>query len=145
MRLWSLHPSCLDSKGLVALWRESLLARKVLQGQTHGYRHHAQLIRFQAQADPVRAIECYLWGVYEESVARGYHFDGGKVGHKRRAAKMPVTEGQLRFEFAHLACKLKQRNKGRPLPVASGNLPRAHPLFRIVAGAVEKWERIAKM
>lgn len=32
MRLWSLHPSYLDAVGLVALWREGLLARKVLQG-----------------------------------------------------------------------------------------------------------------
>ena len=29
MRLWSLHPSLLDQKGLVALWREALLAQKV--------------------------------------------------------------------------------------------------------------------
>jgi len=30
MRLWSLHPRYLDAKGLVALWREGLLAQKVL-------------------------------------------------------------------------------------------------------------------
>jgi hypothetical protein len=31
MRIWSLHPKYLDSKGLVALWRESLLAKNVLR------------------------------------------------------------------------------------------------------------------
>lgn len=37
MRIWSLHPSYLDAKGLVALWRETLLAQKVLLGATVGY------------------------------------------------------------------------------------------------------------
>lgn len=36
MRLWSLHPNCLDAQGLVALWREALLAQAVLRGQTRG-------------------------------------------------------------------------------------------------------------
>ena len=36
MRLWSLHPRYLDAKGLVALWREGLLAQAVLKGQTKG-------------------------------------------------------------------------------------------------------------
>lgn len=38
MRLWVSHPKYLDCKGLVALWRESLLARKVLKGKTKGWR-----------------------------------------------------------------------------------------------------------
>ena len=33
MRIWSLHPEYLDSRGLVALWREALLAQAVLRGQ----------------------------------------------------------------------------------------------------------------
>ena len=37
MRLWTIHPRYLDSRGLVALWRESLLARAVLRSQTRGY------------------------------------------------------------------------------------------------------------
>ena len=53
MRLWTLHPRYLDRQGLVALWREALLAQKVLQGQTTGYRHHPQLVRFRAMPDPV--------------------------------------------------------------------------------------------
>ena len=51
MRLWTLHPRYLDAKGLVAAWREALLAQKVLAGATKGYRHHPQLARFQAQPD----------------------------------------------------------------------------------------------
>jgi hypothetical protein len=43
MRLWSLHPCHLDAKGLVALWREGLLAQKVQACETNGYRNHPQL------------------------------------------------------------------------------------------------------
>ena len=57
MRLWSIHPRSLDARGLVALWREGLLARKVLRGRTRGYRHHPQLQRFRDLRDPVAAIE----------------------------------------------------------------------------------------
>jgi len=46
MRIWSLHPKYLDTKGLVALWRDALLARHVLQGKTTGYKNHPQLNRF---------------------------------------------------------------------------------------------------
>ena len=43
MRLWSLHPKYLDKLGLLGLWRESLLAQKVLLGKTKGYKNHPQL------------------------------------------------------------------------------------------------------
>src|SRR5215469_13636323 len=72
MRLWTIHPKHLDAKGLVALWREALLAQKVLQGRTRGYRHHPQLFRFQATRNPAATIASYLAVVHEESVRRGY-------------------------------------------------------------------------
>ncbi|MFP3165813.1 MAG: pyrimidine dimer DNA glycosylase/endonuclease V, partial [Nitrososphaeria archaeon] len=34
MRLWSLHPSFLDKQGILGVWREGLLAQKVLIGKT---------------------------------------------------------------------------------------------------------------
>jgi hypothetical protein len=37
VRLWSIHPRYLDSQGLVALWREALLARAVLSGHMLSY------------------------------------------------------------------------------------------------------------
>jgi hypothetical protein len=66
MRLWTLHPRYLDAQGLVALWREALLARAVLRGETRGYRHHPQLLRFQAHAQPRTAISVFLAGVHAE-------------------------------------------------------------------------------
>ena len=91
MRLWSLHPEYLDARGLVALWREGLLARKVLQRQTKSYKDHPQMDRFNAHLQPTVAIDCYLWYVYEETVRRGYHFDMAKIGPKQRCSKIPVS------------------------------------------------------
>ncbi len=78
MRLWSLHPSYLDAVGLVALWREGLLARKVLQGQTKGYIHHPQLFRFRETGNPIHVLDFYLKTVHDESIRRGYNFDLSK-------------------------------------------------------------------
>src|SRR5262245_48723041 len=99
MRLWSLHPSILDRVGLVALWREGLLAQKVLLGQTKGYRFHPQLERFRASKNPVATISTYLWGIVDEATARGYNFDASKIAVKRRRASIPVAQGQLEFEL----------------------------------------------
>jgi hypothetical protein len=142
MRLWSLHPSYLDGKGLTALWREALLARKVLQGETRGYRHHPQLIRFQAQKNPASMIEGYLWEVYEESVRRGYRFDLRKLSKKRRVSKIQVTTGQLKYELNLLKHKLKLRDMRQFRKIAPVKTPLAHPLFQIVTGGVAEWERV---
>src|SRR5579884_933204 len=107
MRLWSLHPSVLDTKGLVALWREGLLAQKVLLGQTKGYRFHPQLERFRATSNPVAAISTYLWAVVDEARERGYSFDASKIAMRRRAISITVTRGQLEFEHEHLCSKLR--------------------------------------
>jgi hypothetical protein len=138
MRLWSLHPRHLDARGLVALWREGLLARAVLRGRTRGYRHHPQLDRFRRLPDPVRALDAYLSRVLDEARARGYRFDAGKIRRRPRGAPIPVTSGQVRHEWRHLRRKILART-GRPPrgPVA------VHPSFRVVRGPVEPWERPA--
>ncbi len=136
MRLWSLHPSYLDAKGLVALWREGLLALKVF----------ARLLPsppvnpVSGAKDPEAAIEAYLWGVYEESLQRGYHFDAGKLSAKPQKVKKRVTAGQLEYELNHLLRKLKRRDVERYKTMTAVKTPPAHPLFRIVPGNVEKWE-----
>ena len=139
MRLWSLHPSLLDSKGLVALWREGLLAQKVLLGQTTGYRFHPQLQRFRETRNPVAAIGTYLWAVVDEATARGYRFDSTKIASQRRAPSMPVTRGQLDFERRHLARKLKLRDPARLKKLRTRSL-KAHPMLRVVAGGIAPWE-----
>jgi hypothetical protein len=140
MRLWSIHPRYLDSKGLVALWREGLLAQAVLAGRTRGYRQHPQLTRFLGAPAPARRIAAYLRIVHAESVRRGYRFDARKLGRGGRFAPLPVTRGQIGYEWAHLRRKLKARSPSWLRQVREIKRPRPHPLFRVVAGGVAVWE-----
>jgi len=142
VRLWSLHPKYLDSQGLVGLWRESLLAKAVLEGRTQGYKHHPQLNRFKFHATPVLAVNVYLLGIQREAETRGYAFDAGKIGPVDNAlAQMPVSTGQMEYEWGHLLAKLALRSpavyeKMHPIPI-----PECHPMFRIRRGEIEGWER----
>jgi hypothetical protein len=139
MRIWSLHPAYLDPKGLVALWRESLLALHVLRGQTKGYTQHPQLCRFKQLEDPVGGILFYLSIVLEEALRRGYRFDGSKIGEERSAQKLPVTSGQILFEQQHLERKLLVRAPDY-LPKLSEKPLLIHPLFFEIEGDLEPWE-----
>ena len=140
MRLWSLHPRYLDAKGLVALWREALLAQKVLQGNTKGYRNHPQLIRFRQQPEPQAAVASYLQEVWHEADRRGYHFDAGKIAQHAAVKAIPVTDGQLAYEFAHLSAKLGVRDAEACARLQREKLLQAHPLFAPIRGEVESWE-----
>ena len=141
MRLWTIHPRYLDPQGLVALWREALLAKAVLRGATRGYRHHPQLARFRAHPSPRTAINAYLAAVHAEATARGYAFDRRKLGPTRRVAPIPATSGQITYEWKHLLRKLAARNHACYLRWRSARRADCHPLFRRVRGAVADWER----
>jgi Pyrimidine dimer DNA glycosylase len=141
MRLWSLHPSLLDQKGLVALWREALLAQKVQQGKTKGYRSHPQLDRFRQSTSPLTTISAYLWAVHDEACKRGYSFDADKIARRRQPRALTVTQGQLLFELGHLKAKLRQRDPQRYRELLRLREITAHPLFTVVAGQIEVWER----
>jgi hypothetical protein len=141
MRLWTLHPKHLDAKGLVALWREALLAQKVLQGRTRGYRNHPQLLRFQATRNPAGALASYLAAVHQESVRRGYRFDACKIGPKRYRGAIRETRGQLMYEWDHLKRKLALRDPARHRASQAVPVPEPHPLFRLVPGKVRDWEK----
>ncbi len=173
MRIWSLHPSLLDRRALVACWRETLLAQKVLRGLTRGYTNHPQLIRFRAHSQPLEAVAAYLSGLADEADARGYSFNraligagenstgknsSGKNGTDKNCtgkaenpyasvARIPVPLGQLEYELAFLQHKVAGRDpewehqlSGRL--AARGELAAcAHPLFEVVPGAIEPWEK----
>ncbi|MEI7038252.1 pyrimidine dimer DNA glycosylase/endonuclease V [Fulvimonas yonginensis] len=140
MRLWTLHPRFLDRQGLLAVWREGLLARAVLHGRTRGYRHHPQLERFRAHAEPSLAIDAYLAAVHEEACARGYLFDRGKFGPLRPVAGIVATAGQLEFEWRHLLRKLAVRDPAL-YERWRERRPTCHPLFLLEPGPVAPWER----
>lgn len=142
MRLWSLHPCYLDPKGLVALWREALLAQAVLAGQTWGYRHHPQLLRFQQAADPGGCIAAYLRVVQGEAARRGYRFDAGKIGAGGGTDPLAVTDGQLGYEWSHLRAKLAQRAPQWLDRLPAVPAPEPHPLFQVVPGGIAEWEAV---
>ena len=142
MRLWSLHPKYLDTRGLVALWREALLAQAVLRGDTQGYTNHPQLYRFRATQRPLTAIAAYLVAIHQESVIRNFKFDLSKIGPGHAISQIHVTRGQMAYEFAHLKQKLKSRNKNWFKLIKAAQKPEAHPLFTIIPGSIEEWERI---
>jgi hypothetical protein len=165
MRLWSLHPKYLDTKGLGGCWNEALLAQKVLLGKTKGYKNHSQLIRFKKCEFPKLAIVKYLEEVYKESVKRKFNYnedlidkDSKLLGNK---IKLTVTKGQLKYEFEHLQDKLWERdtdkywnnynsitkkkqlrnfNNEQLIIGEKMTKVKPHPLFKIIEGDIEDWE-----
>lgn len=145
MRLWTVHPRYLDAKGLVALWREGLLAKAVLEGKTKGYRRHPQLLRFREQRRPLPFLCEYLRCILREAHARGYEFDASKLPRREIAvATVPESRGQLEYEWLHLLAKLEHRDPERFERLRALKRPHAHPLFRIVPGGIQSWEVVAK-
>jgi hypothetical protein len=145
MRIWSLHPKYLDRQGLLACWRETLLAQKVLQGGTKGYLNHPQLIRFRLCPDPLAAIGTYLVFLAEDAEARGYGFDRSKINPSRMAHRITVRRDQVLYEWAHLKAKLVRRDPPRLVRFSDIDLPESHPLFEIVPGGMEPWEKVEKI
>ncbi|MFS0706101.1 pyrimidine dimer DNA glycosylase/endonuclease V [Cellulomonas sp. 179-A 9B4 NHS] len=146
MRLWSLHPALLDRQGLTACWREALLAQAVLLDRTKGFTRHPQLDRFRAQPEPVVAIAAYLHALRDEAARRGYRYDPARVhlpddARTRGVGRMSVTSGQMELELAHLLTKLAERSPERHRWVAAVGRASPHPLFVVVPGDVERWER----
>lgn len=141
MRLWSLHPKYLDAQGLVALWREGLLAQAVLAGKTRGYRNHPQLQRFRDSTASPGAIAEYLDQVQAEAARRGYRFDAKKIGRHRVVRRLPVPRGQLEYEWAHLRRKLRKRSPQWLKQLPRLQTPEAHPLFRTIEGGIADWDK----
>lgn len=142
MRIWTIHPMYLDSKGLVALWRESLLAKNVLLDLTKGYKNHPQLIRFKNTKKPIISINTYLYYVHLESLKRNYSFDQSKIGEIDKSIKIKVTSEQINYEFKHLLKKLKFRDKKKYEFLRDFEDIKTNPVFTNKKGPVEKWEKV---
>src|SRR5215471_17159827 len=109
VRLWTVHPRYLDSKGLVAVWTEALLAQKILASASKAHSHHPQLTRFRSQRDPVAAIGSFLAAIAEEAANRHFNFDAGKISPFRLEGQVVETRGQLVYEWSLLKSKLQAR------------------------------------
>jgi hypothetical protein len=135
----------LDAKGLVAAWREALLAQKVLQGGTRGYVNHPQLARFRSHPRPSQAVACFLTGLAQEAQQRDYHFDTSKISRPRLRGQMDETQGQLLYEWDHLLAKLRVRAPKLYEEFREVSQPEAHPLFRIIPGPIREWEKTSNV
>lgn len=143
MRLWSIHPKYLDSSGLVACWRETLLAKNVLLNLTKGYKNHPQLLRFKKTNSPIQYIDNYLNEIYLESTKRGYKFSKDKIGTlSYNIEKIEVTSSQINYEFKHLLNKLKDRDYKKYIEIKRLKDIECNPIFKIVPGDLEPWEKI---
>ncbi len=142
MRLWSINFKYLDAKGLVALWREGLLARKVLMGETKGYKNHPQLIRFKNLENSVDGINQYLHCVVDEADRRGYNFDRDKLDQVENTQSINVTSGQIEYEKTHLMNKLRERDYNRFLAFREETKIEVAKMFKVIEGNIESWEII---
>lgn len=143
MRIWSLHPQYLDPQGLVALWREGLLAKKVLENKTVGYRNHLQLERFKDEKSGPSLLNLYLHQVCDEADRRGYKFNRSKLyARKESTKKIAVTDGQISYEWQHLSKKLFKRSRKVYLKNKITKEIELNPIFKVYDGPVEPWEII---
>lgn len=142
MRIWSIHPKYLDTKGLVALWRETLLAKNVLENKTKGYKNHPQLERFKNSLSPLDSINYYLSIVFDEALSRKYNFKKEKINWNFRINVMKVTQGQIDYEMEHLKQKLQIRDPLKYKIISSVKAPDSHPIFQIIKGKIEEWEKV---
>jgi len=146
LRLWSIHPRYLDSKGLGGAWREGLLAQMVLLGRTNSWKNHPQLIRFQNHKKPIYAIGFFLLKLWEEARKRGYNYNISKIIKLAKKVKpIEVTKGQILFEFNNLKERLKRRSQVKFKEIQNLEkleiYPKPHPLFIVIDGEVEPWEK----
>lgn len=154
MRLWSLHPQYLDRKGLGGVWLEGFVGLKALSKERLGYSNHPQLERFKTHINPVGALAEYLEHIASEAISkRGYNYNLGlldpylqhyELGYDKT---IPVTQGQVHYEIEWLLDKLQ--NRGATLEAEMllkdyhmiGYQVKLHPMFHMVSGNVESWER----
>jgi hypothetical protein len=141
MRIWSIHPKYLDSKGLVALWRETLLAKNVLENKTKGYKNHPQLNRFRQSKKAIDCIHQYLSEIYKEAERRNHSFNKDKISDNFKRITLTVTRGQMDFEIMHLKAKLKSRDREKLKELTAIKNFKCHPLFIVIEGEVEPWEK----
>ena len=137
MRLWSIHPEFLDVKGLSALWREALLAQAVLLKRTKGWRNHS---------DPISAISYYLLVIHKESEKRNFNFQKSKINMPVESVeKIDLTYGKLSYEAEILLERLKSRSPDSYVKLLKlgqyKRFPEPHPIFKIIEGEVERWEK----
>jgi hypothetical protein len=157
MRLWSIHPEYLDRMGLLGLWREALLAQQVLHGEAEGYKNHSHMQRFYAlpREDAMQYMSDYLFYIWQEGQLRGYKMNVENIKDPRNERPIlttpnqlfTVTSGQLALEYQILRAKTRERNikhfteLDTKFPSHLLWVPKPNPVFTLVHGRKEEWEK----
>lgn len=161
MRLWTIHPSFLDQKGLCGLWRETLVGLKALEkGPGAPWYNHPQLARFKVYPNGLAMLAEYAEHVLDEGHKRGYNFNTALLEPYLELYEMNfdgcimVTKGQFDYEVEHFIRKLASRDEMRYQLYMEKMGPRSlyqpkievfvpNPVFRIVDGPIEVWEKVS--
>jgi Pyrimidine dimer DNA glycosylase len=144
MRLWTIDPIYLDTKGLVAAWREGLLAKKVLEGKTSGYKNHPQLVRFFERDDPIVMITKYLNEIYKEAKKRRFKFNYSKISNVivNTNEMISTSNKQIEYEFELLKSKLEKRDLKKLNEIKDEVIIKINRTFKRRIGTIENWERV---
>lgn len=116
----------------------------MLKNKTRGCKKHPQLERFKAQKNPAAAINAFLFFVEQEACARKHCFDKSKLERPWQSQKIPVTKGQLGFEFSRLKKKLGKRSPGKYNEIRTQKNPEPNPLFKAIKGGTGSWSGLAE-
>jgi hypothetical protein len=161
MRLWSLHPSLLDSFGLAQLWLDCLKAQKLLE-EIPFRTDIPELLRFSRYTASLDVLAWYIEGVWNEAKRRNLNFcfnrnyihlpvNINNINEKKgveikppKSIQIPVTDGQLWFEYRKLLSQLEHRDPVMYNILLSfddmNGLPPVHPLFKDIQGNIETWD-----
>uniref|UniRef100_UPI004028A1E8 pyrimidine dimer DNA glycosylase/endonuclease V n=1 Tax=Candidatus Scatocola faecipullorum TaxID=2840917 RepID=UPI004028A1E8 len=132
MSLWTVHPKYLDKQGLISLWREGLLAQKVLNGELDVKLSNPIWQQFRQAENPLKAIGSYLSFVAAEGARRGYKFSHEKIIYPNfEDYEISVRPQDLIFEMKHLRDKLKLRDREKWNETSQVEKVEAHPTFRL--------------
>lgn len=149
MRIWSFHPKYLDKQGLSRAINEGIAGNKALRKTGEGYppswEKHSQLERFKTTAIPGIYSQLYLdrlfmikYNSWMLETNQEPFFDDIENPYP----KLKVTIGQLKYEWQRYLKKISKRSPKLYEELKSIELPEPHPLFNIIDGDVESWEKV---
>ena len=132
MSLCTIHPKYLDKQGLISLWREGLLAQKVLNGEVNIQLNSPLWEKLKKSQNPLRAIGAYLSFVAAEGARRGYKFSHEKILYPNfESYEIKVKPQDLIFEMTHLRNKLKMRDQHKWDEISKVSEVSPHPFIRL--------------
>ena len=139
-RIWSLHPKYLDGIEIFFLWRNCIMAKKILDGTEKVNRKFPHLARFESSSNPIGAINIYLSEVYKIASTHGKNFKLDKFDDSFKDISLNVTKGQMEYEVELFKKKLRNRSSDTNALIFKIKIIEPNPLFKVVEGNKEAWD-----